>query len=175
MLKRTCDLPASSSSLYRRGLRALGLLLCGLGYGTIVIACSVTVPRRDGLTLLCDEAPETCPTESEAAIMLETFAAFEPRLDARDPIAWHWYDPEAEFWAFEDADGVTHHVKAYAPDPQTLHVSACSFVPHELMHVALWRSTGDPGRKHAPPVWLEDDTETTRAVRVALSEQGICP
>ncbi len=144
-------------------LFALLLLVLAGGCSTLVDA---NAPA--GVSLVCHTIADECPKQTEVVAVVEKFADTVRGFDARQTLIVHFYDDDYVFW--EDEDGTK--AIGYTESEREIYTRSLAVLIHELMHVHLWRETGDPDVTHAaaPGPWTEQDNETIQTLR---QEQGL--
>ena len=112
-------------------------------------------PEPRGVSVRCER---TC-TEDEVALVPHIVREFAARFE---------FDPTQTLEVTFVEENGEWLGRTY--DRNTVAITAEALLPHELLHVHYWRSTGDPDRNHELPggPWTEEDNETARSIRVAL-------
>lgn len=120
-------------------------------------ACSALI-RPDGeQRIICHatKEPIQCAPEGDVPRALQVFSEFVMPLDEGFPLIVHWYDWDHAFdidnTDFKEVTGYTDLNKW----PYEVHVRNGGVLMHELTHVALEESAGDPDQNHseAPGPW----------------------
>ncbi len=131
---------------------------------SLTLGCSTAIEDWRGVGLVCHGSE--CPPQSQVVGAVEFFVAASPEgFLVAETLDVHWYD--ADTAPFQPG------VLAYTASPSEVHVTNQRLLIHELVHIGLWRSTGDPDSNHeaSPGPWTSEMNEEIRSIELALEEE----
>jgi len=120
----------------------------------LVSGCSAGI--GSGLQVVCYTENDPCPDDLPYRVM-EKFGDNIPGFDTEEDLTVLWYDHDALFDI--QVDGQTRKAYGFSePWKRTMSVTDDAVMVHELMHVHLYRYTGDGDVNHAkaPGPWTEE-------------------
>ena len=142
--------------------RVIGALLAFMFSG-----CStfVDVPLR-GIRTICHA--RECPSGADTEAILGMFGEEVPGFDPGDALDVGWYPFEYVFLEWDESRSVGHTVidRDNPEEPILVEVTSERVLIHELMHVHLYRTTGDsePVHEQGNGPWTEDTNATIERI-----------
>lgn len=149
-------------------LRIYCSLLCTLLLlGTLFVlstSCSLLVRPSTPATLDCRSLD--CPSEADVDTAVRLFAERVPLdLTAQVIVEWHALGEVHLWWSDEAGE---HAATSLTVSPDLVQVSDWRDLAHELMHVHLWRLTGNPDDAYheaRPGPWTAADNVLVNLVK----------
>jgi hypothetical protein len=153
--------------LAMRASSALALLLLS--------GCGSLVSPYYGPTVACHA--RHCPDVEEVRPAIEMFADRAPPFDAHAPLLIEWHAPDEVFVESYDENGTRHIVVGQTLDEDHVQVTSFRVLIHELMHVHLWRETGDGDYNHSGPrgPWTDGHTRIVDEIEDRVTAAGMAP
>lgn len=133
----------------------------------LLAGCSYEAIEPTGVVIDCQTINDPCPDYERVDRILRIFENRVPGFDANEYLEITWYDKGycLQVGDSECSLGATlssHHIMT------TLYGA----IPHESMHVHLWRVTGDGDANHeeSPGPWKPGATELAISIRLEAGE-----
>ncbi len=129
----------------------------------LITSCSTLIQKPSGASVTCRTVDEPCPETADVDAMLRAYDA-EFGFDWHAPLAVSWFDRTHVFWINENGRDVI----GFTSNPDSVSVTSCRVLMHELRHADLWRETGDPDHNHEerPGPWIVGDDDRIRAIEL---------